>query len=734
MSKINLTIDGKPISAENGSTIIEAANQAGIYIPSLCYHPDLKPACSSGDCKDGCGICAVEVAGQSELVQACSTKIADGMAVNSESTRARDKQRQALEKILKLHPNACLTCWRRERCNPFDTCLRQVAISERCVTCPENGHCELQKLVDFLDMGTNDIAYEYRNLPIQRDNPYFDLDYNLCIACGRCVRACRDLRGIKALDFKEMGGYRVAGPVKDTYAESGCKYCFTCVEVCPVGALVDKQARYRKISEWTDYVVPCSYACPAHIDIPRYVNYIARGKYPEALAVVREKVPFPGALGRVCIHPCEQACRRGKLNEPICIKFLKRYASDHDNELWKKNGFKLPSTGKKVAVVGSGPAGLTAAYYLAKLGHAVTVFEALPQTGGMMRVGIPAYRLPREILDAEIDEIRKAGVEIKVNSRIESTDALLQQGFDAVFIGIGDHKGTKMGAEGEDLPGVLDGVDFLRTVALGQEFKIGNKVAIIGGGNSAIDCARVALRAGSKDVTIVYRRTRKEMPAAPEEVDAAIHEGIQVVFLAAPNRITQKDGKLAMECIKMRLGEPDASGRRSPVRIPGSEYVIEYDNIIAGIGQASDIPAGFDVAVNRGNIKASNSTLETSKKGVFAGGDIVTGPASVIGAIAQGRVAAAAIDRYLGGKGQIEEALAPIEEMDPLFGEDANFSEKKQPAMPELEVNKRQGNFTEVEFGYSEQAAIDEARRCYKCHYRLKLSHPMQPPVKVKSA
>ena len=394
----------------------------------------------------------------------------------------------------------------------------------------------------------------------------------------------------------------------------------------------------------------------------------------------------------------------------------------------------MPSTGKKVAVVGSGPAGLTAAFYLAKLGHAVTVFEALPQTGGMMRVGIPAYRLPREILDAEIDEIKKVGVVIKVNQRIESIDNLLEQGFNAVFIGIGDHKGSKMGAEGEDLPGVLDGVDFLRTVALGQEFKIGKKVAIIGGGNSAIDCARVAIRVGSSDVTIVYRRTRAEMPAAAEEVEAAIHEGIKVVFLAAPHKITSRNGKLDLECIKMRLGDPDASGRRSPVRIPGSEYITEYDNIIAGIGQASDIPAKFDLAVNRGNIKVNDATLETSRKGIFAGGDIATGPASVIGAIAQGRLAASSIDKFLGGKGQIEEALAPIEEMEPWFGEDADFSSKRQPVMPELENSKRQNNFNEVEFGYNEQTAIDEAKRCYKCHYRLKLQHPLLPPLKVKSA
>jgi formate dehydrogenase beta subunit len=732
MSKIQLTIDGKTISADSANTIIEAANKAGIYIPTLCYHPDLKPACSSVDCKEGCGVCAVEIEGQADLVQACGTKALDCMVVHSDSATARDRQRQALLNILKRHPNACLTCWRRERCRPFDICLRNVDVSERCVTCPENTHCELQHLVDFLDMGNADIEYKYPDLPIQRDNPYFDLDYNLCINCGRCVRACRDLRGINALDHKEINGVAVCGPVKDTYKDSSCKYCFTCVEVCPVGALVDKQARYRNISEWEGYVVPCSYACPAHIDIPRYVNYVSRGKYPEALAVVREKVPFPGALGRVCIHPCEQACRRGKLDEPICIKFLKRYASDHDNELWKKGNKVMPATGKKVAVVGSGPAGLTAAFYLAKFGHAVTVFETLPQTGGMMRVGIPAYRLPREILDAEIDEIKKVGVEIKVNQRIESVDELLQKGFDAVFVGIGDHKGSKMGAEGEELPGVLDGVSFLRTVALGEKFKIGKKVAIIGGGNSAIDCARVALRVGSSDVTIVYRRTRAEMPAAPEEVEAAIHEGIKVVFLAAPNKITQKDGRLDMECIKMRLGDPDASGRRSPVRIPGSEYITEYDNVIAGIGQASDIPAKFDLAVNRGNIKASPATLETSKKGVFAGGDIVTGPASVIGAIAQGRLAASSIDKYLGGNGVIDEVLAPVEAMEPVFGEDAHFSGKKQPHMAELENSKRQGNFDEVEFGYSEQQAVDEGKRCYKCHYRLKINHPMQPPVRVK--
>ncbi|MCK4723581.1 MAG: FAD-dependent oxidoreductase, partial [Dehalococcoidia bacterium] len=505
-----------------------------------------------------------------------------------------------------------------------------------CVTCPENGRCELQKVADYLDIEMATIPYEYRGLPVNRDNPFFDLDYNLCIACGRCVRACRDLRDVNALDFIELNGYRVAGPLKGNHKDSGCKFCFTCVEVCPTGALVDREARYHSISDWEGYVVPCRQACPAHIDIPRYLNLIAQGKYGEAAAVIREKVPFPGALGRVCIHPCEQACRRDQLNDPICIKFLKRFAADQDTGLWKQNSKVAPPTGKRVAVVGSGPAGLTAAYYLAKLGHSATVFEALPQTGGMLRVGIPAYRLPREILDAEIKEIENVGVEIKTNTRIESLDSLFEQGYDAVFLGLGAHRGTKMGVDGEDSPGVIDGVTFLRQVSLGEEVKIGKSIAIIGGGNAAIDCSRTVLRLGAKEVTILYRRTRAEMPAAAEEIEEAIHEGVEIIFLAAPNQVGVKNGRVELECLRMKLGEPDASGRRRPVPIEGSEFTTQFDNVIASIGQATEVPTQFEVELGRGNvIKVDSETLATNREGVFAGGDVVSGPASVIEAIAQ---------------------------------------------------------------------------------------------------
>ena len=286
-----------------------------------------------------------------------------------------------------------------------------------------------------------------------------------------------------------------------------------------------------------------------------------------------------------------------------------------------------------------------------------------------------------------------------------------------------------------EIPGVMDGVDFLRRVSLGEKIKIGNRIAVIGGGNAAIDCARVALRIGAKEITMVYRRTRAEMPAAPEEVEEAIHEGIKIIFLAAPNEIRRKDdGTLELECTRMELGEPDASGRRRPVPIPGSEFVMKFDNIVSSIGQTPDIPAKYEVEIGRGNvIKASSKTLETSRKGVFAGGDIVSGPASVIGAIAHGRQAASYIDKYLGGSGKIDEVLVPIEEPETWLGPDSDFADRRQPSMPCIENKERLTGFTEVELGYPEATAIEEAKRCLQCELRLRLSSPILPPVKVKS-
>jgi formate dehydrogenase beta subunit len=724
MDEITVTIDGKELKTREGITVLRVAQEAGIYIPALCDHPDLTPV-------GYCGLCLVEVEGGGEI-QACKTEAKDGMAVMTDTPAIQNKREEALEKILTEHPHMCLDCWRRERCEPFDICLRSTAVTQHCVYCPKNGHCELQKVVDYIGIRP-EIPFHSKEYPVEKDNPFFIRDYNLCIACGRCVRVCRDVRGVGVyvLDDEE-NPTKVLTAKGGSTQDSGCRFCFACVEVCPTGAIIDREVE-KLYADREAYIVPCSNACPAHIDIPRYVDYIAQEKYNEALAVIREKVPFPGTLGRVCIHPCEEACRRSQLNDPISIKELKRAAADRGGDQWKLNSKVSEPTGKRVAIVGAGPAGLTAAYYLAKSGHEATVFEALPEPGGMMRVGIPEYRLPRDILADEIQIIRDVGVNIITNTRIESIESLFEQKYDAVLLSIGAHQGTKIGVEGEDLPGVMDGASFLREVNLGKKVRLGDKVAVIGGGNSAIDSARVALRSGAREVTIIYRRTRTEMPASPEEVEDAIQEGIKINFLQNPSKITRNSNGLDVECIRMQLGEPDASGRRRPVPIPGSEFTTYFDSVIAALGQIPEIPSKFTVKVSRGNtLQIDNATLQTSIKGVFAAGDAVTGPASVIGAIAAGRQSAISIDKYLGGSGIIDEVLAPDEKRSGWLGKDDEFANRRREEPDLIPVEKRIDNFVEVKPVLAPPEAKREANRCFRCDLRLKLTPVMQPPAVSK--
>ncbi len=461
---------------------------------------------------------------------------------------------------------------------------------------------------------------------------------------------------------------------------------------------------------------PCQNACPAGIDIPRYIRAIGQGKYGEAVAVIREKIPFPSVCGYVCVHYCEAKCRRGQLEEATAIKELKRFAADHDTGLWKQNSTIAPPTGKRVAIVGSGPAGLTAAYYLAKLGHEATVFEALPVAGGMMRVGIPSYRLPVEVLEREIKEIENVGVKIKTNSRVESLDELFEQGYNAIFTSVGAHQGTSMGIEGEATHGVVDGIDFLREVNLAQNVDVGDKVLVVGGGNVAIDASRTALRLGAKEVTIVYRRTRAEMPASEEEIDEALEEGVKIVYLANPTRVMSVDGRLNVECIRMELGKVDTSGRRRPVEIPGSEFNGEYTLMIKATGQESVVPDKYGLVVERGGrIKVDPETLATSREGVYAGGDVASGPASVIEAIAAGRQAAKSIDKYLGGEGNIDEVLAPPEEEVAPFDIGEAEGEKYRPPMKMLPLDERLKGYAQVVLGFDEEKVIEETKRCLRC-------------------
>jgi NADH-quinone oxidoreductase subunit F len=461
---------------------------------------------------------------------------------------------------------------------------------------------------------------------------------------------------------------------------------------------------------------PCQNACPAGIDVPRYVRAIGQGKFGEAVAVIREKIPFPAACGYVCVHFCEAKCRRGQLEEAIAIKELKRFAVDHDTGEWKQYSKKAPPTGKKVAVIGSGPAGLTAAYYLAILGHEVTVFEALPVTGGMLRVGIPSYRLPVAVLDAEIKEIENIGVEIRTDSPVGSLDGLFGQDYQAVFVSVGAHQGTSMGIEGENTAGVVDGVDFLREVNLGKKVDVGDKVLVVGGGNVAIDAARTALRLGAGEVSIVYRRTRIEMPASEEEIDEALEERVKMLYLVTPTGIIREDGRLKVEFIRMELGKVDASGRPRPAPVEGSQFIEEYSLMIKATGQESVVPEKYGLEVERsGRITVNPETLATAREGVFAGGDTVSGPASVIEAIADGRQAAESIDRYLGGQGNIDEVLAPPEgEVAPMDVDEVE-GEKYRPPMDMMPIDKRLRDFAQVGLGFNDERAIEETKRCLRC-------------------
>jgi formate dehydrogenase (NADP+) beta subunit len=722
---IKITIDGKQVEVRSGISVLHAAQNAGIYIPTLCYHPSLQPY-------GGCRLCIVEIENMRGFPTSCTTPAADGMVVKTNTPEVKDLRLGFLRMILSEHPNACLTCERRERCGPSDICLRNVAVTSRCVLCSKNTRCELQRLVDYMGLGDEPLPYNNRNLPVDDKSPLIERDNNLCILCGRCVQMCSEVRGIGAISFINRGYDTVVGTVDNRLLQdSGCRFCGACVEVCPTGALMDREVKYKADCDREAVAVPCKHACPAGINVPLYVYLAGQGKYQDSLAIVREKVPFPGVLGRVCIHPCEEACRRNALNEPISIKFLKRFVADRDNGDWKKLSRKLPATGKKVAIVGSGPAGLTAGYYLAKAGHSVTVFEQFSKAGGMMRVGIPDYRLPPAVLDKEIEDIKSVGVDIKLNTKVESIDSLLTQGYQAVFLGPGAHHGMSLGVEGDNSPGVFDGASFLRDANLGQKVDVGKKVAVIGGGNVAIDSARVALRLGAKDVSILYRRTRAEMPASPEEVEAAIEEGIKFEFLVGHLKIARQDNRLQLTCNRMELGESDASGRRRPVPIKGSEFTTGYDAIIGAIGQTPEIPAGFKLKTGRGNtIPADEKTMATSLPGVWAGGDAVTGPDSVIRAIAAGRRAAISIDKYLGGKGLIDEALTQERFIGTCAGiTDEDFGGQKRVVMPMLPPEKVMSNFTEVETGLTEPGAVCEGKRCFQCGFRSQIGKVPQPPA-----
>ncbi|OGP59141.1 MAG: electron transporter RnfB [Deltaproteobacteria bacterium RBG_13_49_15] len=541
-----------------------------------------------------------------------------------------------------------------------------------------------------------------------------------CLGCGDCVNVC-------LFDAIKLGpdGY----PVID---EAKCVGCGACERVCPKNVLKVKSMTDRLLhfNREDDCLAPCRQTCPAEIDIPKYIAQIKSGDYEGAVHTIRERNPLLLSCGRVCPHPCETHCRRAIEDEAVSINQLKRFVADFEMNSGKHLPISCaPPTGKRVAVIGGGPAGLSCAYFLRRLGHEVTIFEAMPKLGGMIRYGIPEYRLPKKVLDWEIEGITNLGIKVHTNVKLGvdfDMSSLVSAGYDAVFIGVGAWKDMSIGVEGENLKGCYTGIDFLAKVGMGEAVPKVRRAAVVGGGNTAIDCVRTLVRLGVEEVYLVYRRTRKEMPANEVEIDAAEHEKVKFIFLAAPAKVIgNEEGTLThLQYLKMKLGEPDASGRRRPVPIEGSETLLEIDMLIAAIGQQSDMSFKEggkriqDLKITRWKtIDADPETLQASIPYIFTAGDAATGPSLVVEAIGGGRRAARSIHMYLTGQ-EIKPPLKSIfKRLIPgtIFESVEGIQKIARAKMPELPADERITNFKEVDQVISEDAALAESARCLFC-------------------
>ncbi len=521
------------------------------------------------------------------------------------------------------------------------------------------------------------------------------VDESKCIGCGDCEEKCP----------------------RRTESEFEMGLCTRGMVYIPFPQAIPNTATLDKREE-RPCKAACKEACPIHMNVLGYTSLIKEGNFEEAYEVIRRTNPLPSVCGRVCYAPCQQACNRGQFDEHIAIRELKRFAADHEQELGKGKAVPAERTKEeRVAIVGSGPAGLSCAYELVRQGYPVTVFEAGPEAGGLLRWAIPEYRLPREMLSNDISYIEGLGAEIKTNTPVKNLSEVFGQGYKAVFLATGADISQKMGIPGENTPGVLHALDFLKQVNFGSKVDLGSKVAVIGGGNAAVDAARVVRRLGVGEVTVVYRRSRDEMPAHPAEVAELEHEGVKIQFLAAPVKVLSENNAVTgIECIRMEMGATDSSGRRRPVPVEGSEFTMDVDNVIMAIGQGVDksmLPEGLSYT-SWGTLDVDPVSLQTNIDGVFAGGDVVSGPADVIAAIAAGKKAACSIDAYLTGEelsveddGRVEklsdEELASIKE---------RFVSRARVRACKLDLEKRMKDFGEVEGTYSPEEAREEAGRC----------------------
>jgi formate dehydrogenase beta subunit len=723
---IRVTIDGRSIDADAGSTLLQAAQAAEIYIPSLCAHPDLPPqkGCAfapaifhgpvrvshdeAAEGPPGCGICMVEVEGEGRAA-ACSTPIREGMSVTTKGPGMVAFRRTTLASILATHPHACLTCSLREGCTR-EPCSMNVPVRERC--CTLLGHCELQAVAEYVGLDPSTPRYVAGEDLRTSADPLFDRDPALCIACGRCVRACDD-RDVHALGWVRDGaGRRWVGPLAATLTESGCRFCGSCVELCPTGALMDRAV---KPGNRTDSLVPCRATCPAGTDVPRYVRLIAEGRLEEAAAVVAERAPLVEVLGQVCFHPCEAACRRNEVNgAPISICAVKREAGAAAAANWAA---RFPpaaaATGKKTAVVGAGPAGLMATHIFRLLGHAVTLYEASPAIGGMLTHGIPPFRLSREVVARETKALLD-GADVRLNSPVGPGGTPIEElrrTYDAVVVAAGGGRGARLGVAGEALPGVRPGLDMLAELA-SNRLALGTfarqAVVVVGGGNVAIDCARTAVRLGAVRVDVVCLEQSAQMPAFAHEVQAARLESVRFHHGWGIGGFTGH-GRLEQVVLKRCVRVFDATGRFSPAYDDSESSVLSADVAIIAIGQQAD-----------------RAFLPRSLDGVFLAGDFATGPRSVVEAIASGRETALAADRYLGGAGELKLTLT-TERGSRVLGREEGFTERPRLDATPSAIGTGL-SLSDVAPGLGSVRAAMEADRCLRCDLRLEYRKQVWPP------
>ena len=696
---VKLHIDGREIEAQEGQSVLEAALAADIYIPHLCTHPDLPVQAN-------CKLCVVNVEGMDGTFCSCELPVRDGMKVITKTEDLMARRRMSMELMLAGHPHDCTGCKRF-------------------------GKCELQTLMQYLSVAHSRMHHVVKTCNnINTNNPIILREMERCIQCGRCVRACQDLRKANVLQYnKAPNGETYIGTKGDLpLLDADCRFCSACVAVCPTGALVDAEGLFRQDVPADQAIVPCQVECPAHIDIPAYIRAVKEGRYSDAVGIIREKVTFPHTLGYICNHLCQTGCKHkalGGAEDALSIRDLKRFAVENDKEQsWKDKGFRKERTGKKVAVIGAGPCGLTTAYYLNKLGHDVKVFEKRPQLGGPMTSGMPSYRLPLEYVQEEIKFITDSGVDYECNCEISDVKALKEQ-YDAVVIAAGVSKGKKLPIPGHDFKQVYTAIDILAEIRAGKSMeKLGKTVCIIGAGSVGYDCARSLVRKGLT-VNLACLEKGDKILADMEDQVQGREEGIISYegrsFEAIEGTPDQVTGLRVHTVLSSTYDK--ATGTVTEVAEEGSQMVIPCDSVIFATGQYTGLQdfENFGIELTRGfpiNPETGKPEHITSLEGVFAAGDVITGISFVIKAIAQGRSVVPVVDKYLGGDGVIDETLVE-RQLNPEIGEHPGFGKLPRILMPELTPEERLANPDASVFTtYTCDQAKCEAQRCLQCDLR----------------